>query len=49
MEQQVVGDVIVTLAMNQSDPAYMASILAMPRDFVQAILCVTGEVLLLLG
>jgi len=35
--------------MNQSDPAYVASSIAMPRDFVQAILRVAGEALLLLG
>ena len=37
------------LAMNQSNPALMANHLAMPRDFVQAILHVSGEALLLLG
>ena len=42
-------DVVVVLAMNQSDPTYMASSLAVPHDFVQAVLRVTSEALLLLG
>ena len=49
MEQQVTEDVVVALTVNQSDPTYVASSLAMPRDFIQAILRVAGEALLLLG
>jgi len=41
--------VVVVLVVNQSDPAHVANHLAEPRDFVQAVLRVSGEALLLLG
>ena len=49
VEQQVTGNVIAAIAGNQSDLAYVASRLAMPRDRVQVVLHVTGKALLLLG
>ena len=49
MEQQVTGNVIAAIAGNQSDLAYVASCLDVPRDLVQAILRVAGKALLLLG
>jgi len=49
MEQQVAGDVVAALAVNQSHPALMANHLAEPHDFVQSALHISGEALLLLG
>ena len=43
MEQQVTGDAIVALAMNQSNPALMANHLVEPCDIIQAVLHVSGE------
>ena len=37
------------LAVNQSNPAHVANHLAEPRNFVQAVLHVSSEALLLLG
>ena len=48
-EPQVLGNIVAALVGNQSDPMYVASCLAMPRDLVQAVLRVTGKALLLLG
>jgi len=49
VEPRVTGNVVAALAGNQSDPAYVASRLAMPRDLVEAILRIAGKALLLLG
>ena len=49
MEQQVAGDVVAALAMNQRNPALVANHPAEPRDFIQAILHVSGEAPSLLG
>ena len=49
MEPWVAGNVVAALAGNQSDPAYVASCLAVPRDLVQAVPRVAGKALLLLG
>ena len=49
VEPRVTGNIIVALIGNQSDPAYVAIRLAMPRDPVQAILHIAGKALLLLG
>ena len=49
MEPWVAGNVVASLAVNQSDPAYVASRLAIPNDVVHAVLHVAGEALLLLG
>ena len=48
-EPWVTGNIIAALAGSQSDPAYVASRLAMPRDLVEAILRIAGKALLLLG
>ena len=49
MEQQVIGNVVVVLAVNQSDPVYVDNRLTVHHDLVQAILRIAGEALLLLG
>ena len=49
VEQQVAGDVITVLAVNQSHPALVANHLAKPHDFNPSTLRVSGEALLLLG
>ena len=49
MEQQVIGDAVAMLAVNQNNPTHVANRLVVPHDFIQAILQVAGEVLLLLG
>ena len=49
VEPRVAGNIVAALAGNQSDPAYVASCLAVPRDLVQAILRVAGKAILLLG
>ena len=43
MEQQVTGDAIAALAVNQNDLALMANHPAESHDFVQAVLRVSGE------
>ena len=48
VEQQVTGDIVVALAVNQSHPALMANHLAEPHDFVLSALHVSGEALLFL-
>ena len=49
VEPWVAGNIVAALVENQSDPTYMVSRLAVPRDHVQAILRVAGKALLLLG
>ena len=49
MEQQVTGDAIAALAVNQSTPMHVVNHLAEPHDRVQSTLHVSGEALLLLG
>ena len=49
MEQQVIGDAVAALAVNQNNPVHVANHLAEPCDFVQAVLHVSSEALLLLG
>ena len=49
MEQQVIGNVVVVLAVNQSTPAHVVNYLAVSLDFVQSALRLSGETLLLLG
>ena len=49
MEQQVIGGAVAALVVNQSHPALMANHLVEPRDFVHAILHVSGEAPPLLG
>ena len=49
MEQQVTEDAIASLAVNQTNPTLVTNHLAKPHDFVQAVLHVSGEALLLLG
>ena len=49
MEQQVTENAVAALAVNQTNPTLVANHLAKPRDFVQAVLHVSGEALLLLG
>ena len=48
-EPRVTGNIVAALAGNRSDPAYMASHLAVLRDLVQAVLHVSSKDLLLLG
>ena len=48
-EPRVIGNVVAALVGNQSDPMYVASCLAVPRDLVQAVERVAGKALLLLG
>ena len=48
-EQQVTGDAIVVLAVNQNDLALVASHPTEPRNFIQFVLHVSGEAPLLLG
>ena len=48
VEPQVAVNV-VALTGNQSDPAYVASCLAVPRDLIQAIIRIVGMAILLLG
>ena len=43
MEQQITEDAVAVLAVNQSNPVLVASHPTEPRDFVQAILHVSGE------
>ena len=47
--QRVTENAVAALAVNQSNPAHMANHLVEPRDFVQDVLHVSGEALLLLG
>ena len=49
VEPRVAWNVVAALAGNQSDPAYVASCLVVPRDLIQGILRVAGKALLLLG
>ena len=49
MEQQVIGNAVAVLAVNQNTPAHMVNYLAMSSNFVQPALHVAGEALLLLG
>ena len=49
MEQQVTGDIVAALAVNQNDLTLVANHPAEPRDFIQAILHVSGEAPSLLG
>ena len=49
VEQQVAGDVVAVLAVNQSHPALVANHLAEPHDFVHAVLHVSSEAPPLLG
>ena len=48
MEQQVTGDAIALLAMNQNDIALMDNHPTESRDFIQAVLRIFGEAPLLL-
>ena len=48
-EQQVTGDAVAALAVNQNDPAHVTNRLDAPRDFIKSALHVSGEALLLLG
>ena len=45
----VIGNVVAALTENQSDPAYVASHVVVPRDIIQAVLHVAGKALLLRG
>ena len=47
-EEQVAGNAVATVAVNQTSPAHVANYLAKPRDLDQPVKNVSGEVLLLL-
>ena len=49
VETRVTENIITALIENQSDPAYVASHVVVPRDIIQAVLHVAGKALLLLG
>ena len=49
MEQQVTGNAIAVLVMNQNTPTHVVNYLVVSRNFVQPALHIAGEALLLLG
>ena len=49
MEQQVIENTFVAVNVNRSTPAHVVNHLVEPHDFVQSVLHVFGEALLLLG
>ena len=49
MEQQVTGNAIAVLVMNQNTPTHVVNYLVVSCDFVQPTLHVAGEALRLLG
>ena len=49
MEQQVIGNAVAMLAVNQNTPTHMVNYPVVSHDFIQPTLHVAGETLLLLG